>query len=107
MPFKPGKSPNPSGRPRGSKNKAGKELREKIGAFLDGRFQSLERDWRKMSPTDRRKLYVELLPYHLPKLSASDLNIQFESLSDKDLDNLYEKVISKINFHDEEPNASI
>ncbi|MCX6291633.1 MAG: DUF5681 domain-containing protein [Bacteroidetes bacterium] len=80
MPFKKGKSGNENGKPRGTKNKTGKQLRETISDFLSDNFEKVVGDFNSLKPKDRVKLYCDLLQYGLPKLSTVSLD-KTESVS--------------------------
>ncbi len=71
MPFKKGLSGNISGRPRGSKNKAGEGLRNLISDFLEQRFEQVVNDFEQLEPKDRIKVFTDLLQYSVPKLHRS------------------------------------
>lgn len=85
-------SPNPSGRPRGSANKISNELRIKISQFLNLEFNNIKKDFRKMDPREKTKVYVDLLSFVLPKLKSPDVEINFERLTDEQLDQIIESL---------------
>jgi hypothetical protein len=86
MAFRKGISGNPKGRKVGSPNKVGNGLREMIAEFLDGEFENIKADFKKLEPKDRMKFYADLLQYGLPKLQAVSSTINFENMSDEQLD---------------------
>ena len=67
MAFKKGKSGNPNGRPRGSKNKATNELREWVERFINDNLDTIANDIKELEPNDRVKFFLALLNYTLPK----------------------------------------
>lgn len=84
MAFEKGKSGNALGKPKGTKNKASINLREAITSFLEEGFEKVVKDFEKLSPKDRCKLYIDLLQYSLPKLQSTNLNAEInpsESIS--------------------------
>lgn len=80
-----GKTNNPAGKPPGAKNKVNAELREMISGFLNESFEIVKADFLKLEPKDKLKFYTDLLQYGLPKLQATTLDIDFDSLSDDQL----------------------
>lgn len=93
MGFKKGQSGNPAGRPHGSQNKAGGELRQMITDFLENRFEGVVKDFEKLEPKDRLKVYTDLLQYGLPKLQAVSNSIDFEQLKDEQLAEVFERFL--------------
>lgn len=90
MPFKKGQSGNPTGKPPGAKNKIGIQLRETISNFLINNFDVIQKDFKKLQPKDRAKLYCDLLQYGLPRLQAISNEFQFEKLTDDQLTEVIE-----------------
>ncbi|MBL0097249.1 MAG: hypothetical protein IPP46_12745 [Bacteroidetes bacterium] len=74
MPFKKGKSGNPSGRKPGAKNKIGQDLREMIADFLSSRFINIVEDFDDLPPQEKHKVYTSLLPYCIGK--KQDLTLE-------------------------------
>ncbi len=79
MKYKEGSSGNPNGRPKGSKNKVGSDLRERIINFLSNEFENVQNDFQKLKPHERIRLYCDLLQYGLPKLQAMTLDADITS----------------------------
>jgi hypothetical protein len=61
---------NPAGRPKGSTNKTGTELRERITSFIEDRWEQVEADFDALEPKDRLQFFEKLLTYALPKLQS-------------------------------------
>ncbi|MGD9930250.1 MAG: DUF5681 domain-containing protein [Mangrovibacterium sp.] len=75
MAFKKGQSGNPGGRPPGTKDKATKEIREKISDILEDHFtpDKISEDLEAMEPKDRLTFLTKLLEYAVPKLKQTDI----------------------------------
>jgi predicted component of type VI protein secretion system len=92
MAFKFGVSGNPDGRPKGSTNKTSIQLRETINNFLETNFEKIVLDFAKLKPNERVKFYTDLLNYGLPKLQAVQIENDFDSLTDDELDHIINKL---------------
>lgn len=95
MPFKKGESGNRKGRPNGAENKTTVELRDRIKAFLDGNFKTVQRDFKKLDPEKRIALYERYLKFVLPSLQATEISLDIEKMSDAELDLIISRLISK------------
>lgn len=92
MRFKPGESGNLKGRPLGSKNKITNDLRTRISIFLNAEFSTFCTAFRGLTPEKKLKFYTDLLSFSVPKLSNTKLDVEFEALSDEQLDLIIEKL---------------
>ena len=93
--FKPGISGNAKGRPQGAKGKASTELRERIKTFLDGSFDDMQEDFKKLDPVQKLNFYERLLKFAVPVMSSQDLKMNFEDLSESQLDEIINRLINK------------
>lgn len=91
--FAKGQSGNPAGRKKGTPNKVTAELRDVIKNFLEGHFVEVETIWTKASPKDKLAFYRDLLPFVIPKMQNINADINFEQLSEGDLDKIIDKLI--------------
>ena len=95
MAFVKGLSGNPTGRPKGSRNKSGEGLRNLISDFLENRFESIVKDFEQLEPKDRLKVYTDLLQYGLPKLQSVSTATSFENLGEDQLNEIINTLIKK------------
>lgn len=91
-----GKTNNPNGRPKGTPNKSTGEMRAKIQKLVDVSWKTISKDIQKMHPKDRADLIVRLLPYVTPKLQITELSIDFDRLTDEQLENLVNSLIENM-----------
>ena len=69
--FLPGRSSN--GRPKGSKNKASSEVREKFQQLVDSySLEQMKLDLMELDPGERLRIMSGLLDFFIPKLNRTD-----------------------------------
>ena len=76
MAQRKGQTGNPHGRPKGAKNKRTKEQLERVEWALSVLDDTLEKDIKAMSETERVKLWAVLQEFVRPKLSRTDTNLK-------------------------------
>lgn len=74
-----GRTNNPHGRPLGSKNVAGAELKERISKFLNDKFDDFSSLWDGLDDKDKARIYVDVIPYVVPKMAAASVTIDAEA----------------------------
>ena len=93
-----GKTNNPNGRPKGSKNKITKDLRLAVKSFLDSNWDDMQKSYKKLHPKDKLTFYEKLLSYALPKLQSIDANVMFadklEQLTEAQLNILIDQILN-------------
>lgn len=96
MPFAKGQSGNKAGKPKGAVNKTTIDLRQWITGFIEDNRDQIRKDWLKLKPKERVILFEKLLKYSLPALQATSLEINFEKLTDEQLDQITERLMKLI-----------
>jgi len=97
MPYKKGESGNVKGRKVGAINKVAVPIKGQLSNFLNEKIQELPEIWLKLTPRDKAQFLKDLLPFFIAKMQAISLEIEFEKLSDDQLEILCNQLISKEN----------
>ena len=86
------------GRRPGTPNKVTKDLREQITVLIKKNFERIESDFNKLDSEKRLIVLERYLKYCLPPLQnlniQAELKSQLEGLTDQQLEELAEKIIS-------------
>lgn len=90
-----GHTNNPNGRPKGKPNKVSTDLKAVIKKIVENQFETIEKDLKAMDSKDRINTVLKLTEYILPK--QRETRIDLSNLSDDEVDDLIQKVISKQN----------
>ncbi len=88
--FEKGVSGNPSGRPKGSRNKVQTEVKALIEQLITDNAESIKTDFSGLKPYAKVRMMIELLPFVVPKLTSN--SHEFESLTDEQLDEIIERL---------------
>ena len=91
-----GKTNNPNGRPKGKPNKVTTELKTWIKNLIEDNREVLEKDLQELEPRDRWAIIEKLMSYTIPKQRSIDANINYENLSDDDLNMIIDKLTEEI-----------
>lgn len=65
-----------AGRPKGSKNKATQEVREKFRELVEGNISNFQEDLDSLKPLDRLNVIMKLAKFVLPTLKATELRTE-------------------------------
>ena len=82
------------GRTAGTPNKVTSDLKSRIAALIDERFDTISSDLELLEPKDRVTAYLKFLEYVLPK--QREQKIDLSTLSDEQIDDLLNKALAKI-----------
>lgn len=80
------------GRKPGKPNKVTTDLRQWVSNFIDDNREQIGKDWQQLEPKDRLVMFERLLKYTLPALQSTSLDIDFEKLTDQQLDYIIENL---------------
>jgi hypothetical protein len=105
MPFQK-KHEKMGGRPKGSPNRLTSDLKTRIAQIVQTGFEStLETDLKALEAKDRVNAYLKFLEYLLPKQRESKIDIS--SLSDREVEELLEKALTKMNHENKKRSFSL
>jgi len=90
--FEKGRSGNPSGRPKGATNKAAAKVKALIEDLLTENEPDIRKQFKALKGKDKIRAATELLPYVVPKLASTTNTINFDDLSDEQLDEIIERL---------------
>ena len=94
--FIPGESGNPKGRKPGATNKVAKPIKEQLNNFLNEKILELPEIWTKLTPRDRAGFIKDLVPYYIPKLQTIEAHLEYNRLTDENLDRIVSDLLNNI-----------
>lgn len=97
MKFEPGQSGNLNGRPKGATNKTTNKMRELLTKLWEDDFEEVQKEIRLLKGKDKINAYIDILPYIVPRLQNTSLDVDMEKLNDEDLDTLFNKIMQAAN----------
>jgi hypothetical protein len=94
MGLKKGQVNNPGGRPKGSPNRATKDLRVFVRNFLEKNMATLQEDFNKLDAKDKLLFMERLLKYVIPVQSQA--KVDFGSLTNEQLTQVANEILTSI-----------
>ena len=79
MALKKGDIINPKGRPKGSKNKAPRDLQDWVKGLLEKNTELFEKDLAKIKPNERLSVLQGLLRYSVPTITPTTIEAQIQA----------------------------
>jgi hypothetical protein len=95
MPFEKGISGNPAGKPKGAVNTQTKLIKNLVETLISDNVDTIRADFAALKGREKINALCDLLPYVIPKLQATTLDIEIESLTDEQLDALYDRIVNQ------------
>lgn len=89
------------GRVQGTPNTITADIRAKINAIVEKQVDNIETDLMALEPKERLMIVEKFLSYCLPKLQAQTFEIDFQNLSEQQLD----VIINQLNFNDDDDDS--
>lgn len=89
--FKTGESGNPSGKPKGAKNKIAETMRGRINTFLSDNYDTFISSFNALSDDDKVKTYISMLKYAVPTLSSASVAFDYNKLNEAQCDYILDK----------------
>ena len=86
------------GRVQGTPNTITSDLRAKINAIVEKQIDTIENDLQGLKPIERVQIVEKLLSFCLPKLQAQTLEVDLNSLTESQLN----QIINSININENE-----
>jgi hypothetical protein len=76
------------GRGPGVPNRVTSSVRTWLSGFVNNNLDLIESDFKKLQPKDRVQVFERLLQYVLPKQAAVEAQIDFNTLTEGQIDNI-------------------
>ena len=84
MPFTKEQAREAGRKSKRGKGKVNQETKAFINNFIGGYLESdLEEDFKELTPKERIKVVTDLMPYVMPKMTATDLNVSELKIEEK------------------------
>lgn len=94
MPFEKGKEKT-GGRQKGTPNKA-TGIKAKIDAFLSEQHDKFLQEMQLLSGKDYVNAYLKMLDYSIPKLTRSATSVNFNDLTESEVEELFERLKNEV-----------
>lgn len=93
---RPKGTPKTGGRVKGTPNKVTYSLKEWIISLIDKQRTQIEQDLQKLEPKERLQMIEKLMQYVIPKQAAQQVKLDFDSMTDEQLQQLVEEITKEV-----------
>lgn len=93
---RPKGTPKTGGRVKGTPNKVTYSLKEWIISLIDKQRTQIEQDLQKLEPKERLQMIEKLMQYIIPKQAAQQVKLDFDSMTDEQLQRLVEEMTKEV-----------
>lgn len=93
---RPKGTPKTGGRVKGTPNKVTYSLKEWITSLIDKQRTQIEQDLQRLEPKDRLQVIEKLMQYVIPKQAAQQVKLDFDSMTDEQLQRLVEEMTKEV-----------
>ena len=84
------------GRVAGTPNKVSGTLKEWLTLLIEKNRKQIEKDLKSLSPKDRLQVIEKLMQYVIPKQAAQQVKLDFDSMTDEQLQRLVEEMTKEV-----------
>lgn len=84
------------GRQKGTPNRVTASVKDWVAQVIDKNRRQMERDIKALEPKDRLQMLEKLMQYVVPKQQAVSANVDFNKLSDEQLNALVDELTKDI-----------
>ena len=88
------------GRAKGTPNRVTASIKDWVTQVIDKNRRQMERDIKALEPQDRLQMLEKLMQYVVPKQQAVSANVDFNKLSDEQLNALVDELTKGVNDED-------
>lgn len=88
------------GRQKGTPNRVTASVKEWVAQVIDKNRRQMERDIKSLEPKDRLQMLEKLMQYVVPKQQTVSANVDFNKLSDEQLNTLIDELTKGVNDGD-------
>lgn len=84
------------GRAAGTPNKISGTLKEWLTSLIDKNREQIEKDLQNLEPKERLQIIERLMQYVIPKQAAQQVKLDFDSLTDEQLQQLVNEMTKEV-----------